>query len=75
MPSAILIKSSLGSINFQPDIVNKYNFLLMNWQISNFSSFILLIAVGLTGVTGFFSLFGALLIQILKKYRISSLKK
>jgi drug/metabolite transporter (DMT)-like permease len=56
---SIIIKSSLGIIDFDPDIVSRYKFLLVDWNISNYLNFFMLIAIGLTGVTGFLCLFGA----------------
>jgi len=56
---SIIIRSSLGIIDFEPDIVNKYKFLLIEWNISNYINFIMLIIIGFTGVLGFLCLFGA----------------
>ena len=46
-------------IIFEPEILNEYRFLLIEWNISNYINFFMLIAIGLTGVTGFLCLFGA----------------
>ena len=56
---SIIIRSSLGIIDFEPDIVNKYKFLLIEWNIPNYINFIMLIIIGFTGVLGFLCLFGA----------------
>jgi drug/metabolite transporter (DMT)-like permease len=56
---SIIIRSSLGIIDFEPEIINKYKFLLIDWNIPNYANLIMLIGIGLTGVTGFFCLFGA----------------
>ena len=56
---SIIIKFSLELIDFEPNIINKYHFLLVEWKISNYVNLIMLVAIGLTGVAGFFSLFGA----------------
>ena len=56
---SIIIKFSLSTINFSASTIDEYNFILMNWKISNYFSFLLLILIGLTGVIGFFCLFGA----------------
>ena len=56
---SIIIKSSLGSIDFDPNIINKYHFLLIEWKISNYANLIMLVTIGLTGVLGFLSLFRA----------------
>jgi len=56
---SLIIKSSLGIIDFEPEIVNKYKFLLIEWRIDNYANFVMLITIGLAGVTGFLCLFGA----------------
>lgn len=56
---SIIIKSTLGFVNFQPETIEKYNFLLIEWNIANYSNLVMLIAIGFTGVTGFLCLFGA----------------
>ena len=56
---SLIIKTSLGAFNFDPEIVNKYNFILMSWKISNYTNFLMLLGVGFTGVIGFLCLFGA----------------
>ena len=56
---SIIIKSTLGTIDLQPETITKYQFLLINWKISNYSDLCMLIAIGFTGVTGFLCLFGA----------------
>jgi len=56
---SIIIKSSLGAIDFEPDIINQYKFLLIEWKIDSYANFFMLITIGLTGVTGFLCLFGA----------------
>jgi len=56
---SVIIRSSLSIIDFDPEIVLKYKFLLTEWNISNYKTFCMLIVIGLTGVTGFLCLFGA----------------
>lgn len=56
---SIIIKSSFAMIDLDPNIVNRYPFLLIDWVIPDYINFIMLIIIGLTGVTGFFCLFGA----------------
>ena len=56
---SILIKSSLGVFDFQPEIIEKYKFLLIEWNISSYINLLMLVGIGVTGVTGFFCLFGA----------------
>ena len=56
---SLIIRSSLGFIDFEPELVEKYQFLLIEWRILNYVNFIMLIAIGFTGVTGFLCLFGA----------------
>ena len=56
---SVIIKTSLFSINIEPEIIEKYKFLLIEWRIPNYENFIMLIIIGLTGVTGFLCLFGA----------------
>ena len=56
---SLIIRTSLGIFEFQPEIIEKYKFVLMEWNISNYANFSMLIAIGLTGVSGFLCLFGA----------------
>ena len=56
---SIIIKISLNNINFNSSTINEYNFILMNWTISDYFSFLLILMIGITGVIGFFCLFGA----------------
>ena len=56
---SIIIKSSLGAYNFESETLDKYSFLLIQWNISNLSNFLMLIGIGFTGITGFLCLFGA----------------
>jgi len=54
----------INNLSFSQYQLSEYNFILMSWNIPNYSSFLILIIIGFTGVVGFFSLFGA--------YRIGS---
>ena len=54
----------INNLSFSQYQLSEYNFILMSWNIPNYSSFLILIIIGFTGVIGFFSLFGA--------YRIGS---
>ena len=56
---SIVIKSTLANIDFNPETVEKYNFLLIQWEILNYTNFFMLITIGFTGVLGFLCLFGA----------------
>ena len=56
---SIIIKLSLSTSDFQPEVIEKYKFLLMDWQISSYINFLMLLGIGFTGVTGFLCLFGA----------------
>jgi len=56
---SIIIKITLSNINFNSSTIDEYNFILMNWKISDSFSFLLLLLIGITGVIGFFCLFGA----------------
>ena len=56
---SLIIRSSLGFIAFEPELLEKYRFLLIEWSISNYISFFMLITIGFTGVVGFLCLFGA----------------
>jgi len=56
---SIIIRSSIGVIDFEPEIVEKYKFLLIEWTIPNFTILFMLFAIGFTGVTGFLCLFHA----------------
>ena len=54
----------INNLSFSQYQLSEYNFILMSWNIPDYSSFLILIIIGFTGVVGFFSLFGA--------YRIGS---
>ena len=54
----------ISNLSFSHYQLSEYNFILMSWNIPDYSSFLILIIIGFTGVIGFFSLFGA--------YRIGS---
>ena len=56
---SIIIQSSFYAFDFQPDTVEKYKFLLMEWNISSYTNFFMLAVIGFTGVAGFLCLFGA----------------
>lgn len=56
---SIIINLILSNINFSLSTIAEYNFILMNWKISDYFSFLLLLLIGFTGVIGFFCLFGA----------------
>ena len=61
---SIIIYVIIKNLTFSPHSISEYNFLLMSWKIDTISSFFILLIIGITGVIGFFSLFGA--------YRIGS---
>ena len=61
---SFIIYILLNNLTFSQYQLSEFNFILMNWDIPNFSTLIILIIIGLTGVIGFLSLFGA--------YRIGS---
>ena len=56
---SFFIKTSLSFIDFNPSTIEQYSFLLMQWKITNLIDFILILTIGITGVTGFLCLFGA----------------
>ena len=56
---SLIIKSTFGFMHLEPEIIEKYKFLLIEWKISSYTNLIMLIAIGFTGVTGFLCLFGA----------------
>ena len=56
---SLIIKFSLSLFDFNKETIENYNFLLMDWEIAYYINMLMLILVGLTGVTGFFCLFGA----------------
>jgi drug/metabolite transporter (DMT)-like permease len=56
---SVIINLSLTSYDFQPETIERYKFLLTEWRISNYINLLMLLGIGLTGVTGFFCLFGA----------------
>ena len=56
---SLIIKSSLGSYDFDLETIEKFKFILIDWHIANYINLIMLFGIGLTGVTGFFCLFGA----------------
>ena len=56
---SIIIKSTLNTFDFQPEIIENYKFVLMEWKILDYTNFLMLWGIGFTGVTGFLCLFGA----------------
>ena len=56
---SIIIKFTLLNIQFDNDIIDRYQYLLMDWKINDLINLLLLIGVGFTGVIGFLSLFTA----------------
>ena len=56
---SIIINITLSNINFNSSTIIEFNFILMNWQIYDSFSLLLLFLIGITGVIGFFCLFGA----------------
>ena len=56
---SIIVKISLTFFYFDNSTREIYSFILSDWRIPNFQSFFLLIAIGFTGVVGFFCIFGA----------------
>ena len=56
---SFIIYIFVNNITFSQYQLSEFNFILMSWDIPNFSSFIILIVIGITDVIGFFSLFGA----------------
>jgi len=56
---SIIIKLSLNAFDFQPEVIEKYKFLLIEWNLSSYANFFMLIGIGFTGVVGFLCLFGA----------------
>ena len=56
---SIIIKSSLNAFDFQLDTIEKYKFLLIDWNVESYTNFFMLIGIGFTGVTGFLCIFSA----------------
>ncbi len=54
----------VNNLTFSQYQLSEFRFILMSWDIPNYSYFVILIVIGITGVIGFLSLFGA--------YRIGS---
>ena len=52
---SLIIRFSLGIIDFDPEIVFKYKFLLTEWNISNYQTFFMLIVIGLTAFQVFYA--------------------
>ena len=61
---SIIIYFVIQNLTFNSYQVSEYNFILMRWEIPSLYFFSILMFIGITGVIGFFSLFGA--------YRIGS---
>ena len=61
---SIIIYFVIQNLTFNSYQVSEYNFILMSWKVPSLYFLLILIVIGLTGVIGFFSLFGA--------YRIGS---
>ncbi len=61
---SILLYFIIKNLTFNSYQLSEYNFILMSWNIPSMNYFLILVVIGLTGVIGFFSLFGA--------YRIGS---
>ncbi len=61
---SFIIYIFVNNLTFSQYELSEFNFILMSWDIPNYSSFLILILIGFTGVIGFFSIFGA--------YRIGS---
>ncbi len=54
-----LIKLSISNLYFNPSIIAEYQAIFIEWKINNILSFLFLILIGFTGVSGFFCLFSA----------------
>jgi len=61
---SIIIYFLINNVSFSSYYLSEFNFVLMSWHIPNISMFLILIIIGLSGLVGFLSLFGA--------YRIGS---
>ena len=61
---SIIIYFLVNNLTFTPYQLSEYNFILMSWDIPNLYFFSILLIIGITGVIGFFAIFGA--------YRIGS---
>ena len=56
---SIIIYIVLNNLTFSSNQLIEYNFILMSWGIPDIFSFFILVIIGVTGVIGFFSIFGA----------------
>ena len=56
---SIIIYIVLKNLTFSSNQLIEYNFILMSWDIPDIFSFFILVIIGVTGVIGFFSIFGA----------------
>ena len=56
---SIIIYIVLKNLTFSSNQLIEYNFILMSWGIPDIFSFFILVIIGITGVIGFFSIFGA----------------
>ena len=56
---SILIKLALSNISIDPNIVEEYPPIFLDWKIDNIPTLLMLFSIGITGVIGFFCLFSA----------------
>lgn len=59
---SIIIYFVTYNLSFSNYQVIEYRFILMSWEIPSISNFLILCIIGITGVVGFFSIFGAYII-------------
>ena len=56
---SLIIKLTIMNIEFNPSTIVEYKSLLIEWNIVNLTTMVLLIVIGFTGVIGFLCLFSA----------------
>ena len=59
---SIIIYFIIHNLNFSNYQVNEYKFILRSWEMPSINNFLILFIIGITGVVGFFSIFGAYVI-------------
>ena len=59
---SIIIYIAINNLSFSDYQLNEYKFILRDWEFPSMSNSLILFVIGITGVIGFFSIFGAYVI-------------
>ena len=59
---SIIIYIAINNLSFSDYQLNEYKFILRTWELPSMSNSLILFIIGITGVIGFFSIFGAYVI-------------